>query len=413
MSDVAIACERVWKSYRIYHQRSHTLKEKLLSRRNRYDEFWALKGIDLEVERGTTTGIIGTNGSGKSTLLKTMARILTPNRGSVSVTGTMASLLELGIGFHPELTGRENVFLSGSLLGRNHREIAARYDEIVDFAGIEDFMDTAVKNYSTGMYARLAFSVAVSVDPEILLIDEVLSVGDESFQIRCFDRMAEFRSKGHTIVLVTHSLEAVRNLCARALWIEKGGVKTDGEPLDVVADYLLEVHTKAGEGATTEPIIVGSGERFGSGEVVVSDLAFLDGDGHPAAGVRTGEPMTIRFSYKVERAVKELSFTFAVYRADSLAYVFGQNSRLAGLEVPTTGDGTVEIHIPRVPLLPAKHLLSLALHDNTVHRFYDWHERRYSFMVLDNPSLGPLGGLVHVPDEWRWSGATASVLSTG
>ncbi len=264
MGDIAISCDGVWKSYRIYHQRAHTLKEKVLSRAHRYEDFWALKGIDLEVEAGTTIGIIGANGSGKSTLLKTLAKILTPNKGSLTVRGTISPLLELGTGFHPELTGKENVFLAGSLLGQPKKEIEKRYDGIVDFAGIETFMDIPVKNYSSGMYARLAFAVAISVDPEILIVDEVLSVGDEGFQMKCWERISELRAEGRTIVLVSHSLPTVRTLCSKAVWLEKGTVREVGKAADVVADYLAEVHhetaeQEGGAGAGSH------GRRYGAG----------------------------------------------------------------------------------------------------------------------------------------------------
>ena len=182
MGESAVVCEEVWKSFRIYHQRSNSLKERVITRRNHFEEFWALKDISLEIPHGATLGIVGSNGSGKSTLLKTIARILTPNKGSVHVEGRMSSLLELGTGFHPELTGRENVFLGGSVMGMSKLELNKNYSGIVEFAGIESFIDMPMKNYSSGMYARLAFALAISVDPEILVIDEVLAVGDEDFQ---------------------------------------------------------------------------------------------------------------------------------------------------------------------------------------------------------------------------------------
>lgn len=411
MPDIAIECHDVWKSYRIYHQRAHTLKERVLSRRNRFEEFWALTGVDLEFPTGSTTGIIGANGSGKSTLLKTMARILTPNRGSVRVSGTISSLLELGIGFHPELTGQENVYLSGSLMGRTKRDIAALYDEIVEFAGIEAFMDSPVKNYSTGMYARLAFALAVSVDPEILLVDEVLAVGDESFASRCFERMAEFRSQGRTIVIVTHSLDTVRSLCAQAAWLDKGVVKEVGPSHDVVAGYLGHVHRDISEHEPDEPIVVSSGDRFGSSEVVVTELGFYDAEARSAGAFRTGETATVRIGYRVDRPVADLSCTVAVYRSDNLAYVFGQNSKAAGLHLEPSGEATIELVIPELPLLRGTYLVSVALHDHAVRRFYDWHERRFSFMVFDSRTSAVEGGTVRVDSEWRATDAHAPHLS--
>jgi ABC-2 type transport system ATP-binding protein len=399
MGDIAISCEDVWKSYRIYHQRSHTLKEKFLSRRNRYEEFWALKGIELEVPVGTTLGIIGANGSGKSTLLKTMARILTPNRGRVRVNGTMSSLLELGIGFHPELTGRENVQLSGSLLGQTQREVEAGYDRVVEFAGIEEFMDTPVKNYSTGMYARLAFAVAVSVEPEILLVDEVLSVGDESFQMRCYERISQFRRKGRTIVLVSHSLDTIRSLCDEAVWVDGGEIRQIGEARDVVASYLAEVHG----GPDEDPILAFTGRRFGSGQAVITDVQFLDAHGEPTNSYTTGERMTIHLDYRADEVVEEVSCAVSIFRAEPLVHLWSQNTREAGLRLDLTGEGSIEFSIPSLPLLKGGYLVSVALHDPMAKKIYDWHERRYSFMVFENPDLPFAAGVIHVPTEWAAS----------
>ncbi|MDQ3897347.1 MAG: ABC transporter ATP-binding protein [Actinomycetota bacterium] len=411
MADLAIDCHDVWKSYRIYHQRAHTLKERVLARRNRFDEFWALTGVDLEFPTGSTTGIIGANGSGKSTLLKTMARILTPNRGTVRVSGTISSLLELGIGFHPELTGHENVYLSGSLMGRTKRDMDALYDEIVEFAGIEAFMDSPVKNYSTGMYARLAFALAVSVEPEILLVDEVLAVGDESFAGRCFERMADFRRQGRTIVLVTHALETVRSLCAQAAWLDKGVVKEVGPSHDVVASYLGHVHRDISEQEPDEPIAVSPGDHFGTSEVLLTEMGFYDADGNSVGSFRTDETFVIRIGYRVEKPVKNLSCTFAVYRSDTLAYVFAQNSKAAGLYLDPSGEGTMEVVIPRLPLLRGTYLVSVALHDYDVRRFYDWHERRFSFIVFDNKTSSVEGGTLHVESAWRSTDAHAQHLA--
>lgn len=411
MADIAIACQDVWKSYRIYHQRAHTLKERVLARRNRFEEFWALRGVNLEFPTGSTTGIVGANGSGKSTLLKTMAQILTPNRGTVRVAGTVSSLLELGIGFHPELTGQENVYLSGTLMGRTKRDLEALYDEIVEFAGIQEFMDSPVKNYSTGMYARLAFALAVTVDPEILLVDEVLAVGDEAFATRCYERMAEFRTEGRTIVLVTHSLDTVRSLCAQAAWLDKGVVKEVGPSHDVVASYLGHVHRDTSEQSPDEPVVVSSGDRFGSCEVVLTEIGFFDADDRSAGAFRTGEPITIRMGYRVDKPVADVSCTVAVYRSDNLAYVFGQNSKSSSLHLEPSGETTIELSIPRLPLLRGTYLVSVALHDHAVRRFYDWHERRFSFMVFDNRNSAVEGGTVHVESEWRATDAHAPHLS--
>ncbi|MGA1516078.1 MAG: ABC transporter ATP-binding protein, partial [Ilumatobacteraceae bacterium] len=210
MSAPAVAVHDLWKSFRLYHERNQFLKAAILrGRRARYEEFWALKDVSFEVPVGTTFGVIGSNGSGKSTLLKCLAGILVPERGSVEISGRISALLELGAGFHPELSGRENVFLNGAILGLSKKEIAARFDSIVDFAGLEDFIDTPVKNYSSGMFVRLGFAVAAHVEPEVLLVDEVLSVGDEAFQRKSAEKIEQFRREGRTIVFVSHGLGQV------------------------------------------------------------------------------------------------------------------------------------------------------------------------------------------------------------
>ena len=403
--DVAIACRDVWKSYRVYHQRSHTLKEKVLSRRNRFDEFWALRGVDMEVRRGTTLGILGPNGSGKSTLLKTMARVLEPNRGSVEVAGVVSPLLELGTGFHPELTGRENLYLGGSLLGRTRHDVDARYDEIVEFAVMGDFMDMPLKNYSSGMQARLAFALASSVDPEILLVDEVLSVGDERFQIRCHQRMAEFRAQGRTIVLVSHNLDTIRSLCSEAAWMDKGTVRHAGPASEVVGRYLAEVHgdTDVGLGgpdAMADPSAPEPGSRYGNGHALITDVALLDGRGAPAGDFRTGRTLTIRLRYRTDRAVDDVCCGVAVHRAGDLTHVFGQNTGQAGFPLTLSTEGLIEFTVASLPLLPGRYVVTVALHDQGGRTVYDWHERRYPLVVSENPALPPAAGILQVDGRW-------------
>jgi energy-coupling factor transporter ATP-binding protein EcfA2 len=260
-------------------------------------------------------------------------------------------------------------------------------------------MDMPVKNYSTGMYARLAFAVAVSVEPEILVVDEVLSVGDESFQMRCYDRIAKFRSDGRTIVLVTHSLETIRTLCDHAAWIHDSRVRQIGEPLDVVAGYLGEVH-----GSTSYPEeVAATHQRFGTGEVVVTGVVLRDAEGRETSIVRSAEPMTVTVSYQAEEPIDHVVCSIAIYRADTLAYVFGQTSRQGGLSLDLNHRGLIEFAVGRLPLLAGHYLLSVALLDEVTHRPYDWHERGYSMMVFDNPGLPGQAGLVRVDGTWSVS----------
>jgi ABC-type polysaccharide/polyol phosphate transport system ATPase subunit len=240
--DILISLERVCVEYRVPHEKIDTFKEYMVRRlrgglRLQYETFLALRDVDLTVKRGEVFGIIGSNGAGKSTMLRLVARVLRPTRGRVWVKGKVAPLLELGAGFHPELSGRENVFLNGAILGFDRREMAHRMDSIVDFAELHDFIDAPLRTYSSGMRARLGFAVATDVKPDILVVDEVLSVGDEAFRRKSEARMKSFRVEGTTILLVSHSMEAIQSMCQRALWIDHGQVKALGAPKDVIAEY--------------------------------------------------------------------------------------------------------------------------------------------------------------------------------
>lgn len=235
----SIEIKNLSKKFRIYSERNQSLKSALMRGKiAKYKEFWALKDVSLDIKAGQTVGLVGGNGSGKSTLLKTLAKIYWPDEGSITYSGRMSALLEVGSGFHPELTGRENVYLNGSILGMKKKEIDDRFERIVEFSGISEFIDQPVKNYSSGMYVRLGFSVAIHVEPEILVIDEVLAVGDVSFQAQCFERIRELKSLGTTIVLVSHDLNAVESLCDQVAWINKGKLESYGAPSKVINQYL-------------------------------------------------------------------------------------------------------------------------------------------------------------------------------
>lgn len=269
MSETAVTVENVSKRFRIYHERNQSLKQMVLRRkRGVYEEFWALKDVSIEIPRGSTFGFIGVNGSGKSTLLKCIAKILLPDQGRIRSKGVVAALLELGTGFHPELSGRENVFLNGALLGIKEKELSKKFDEIVAFAGIERFIDTPVKNYSSGMYVRLGFAVAINVSPDILLVDEVLAVGDAEFQIRCAEKFSEMQASGCTIIIVTHSMDSVKELCSSAALLEGGQISMVGDAADVVSSYMSKVEDQVtgelhiGKPAPTEPCPCGSGKKY-------------------------------------------------------------------------------------------------------------------------------------------------------
>lgn len=242
MTDAAVSVEHVSKRFRMYHERNDSLKSMVMrGKKSVHEDFWALKDVSFEVPHGTTFGLIGKNGSGKSTLLKCLAKILWPEEGSITARGKQASLLEVGSGFHPELSGRENVFLNGSILGMSRKEVTRKFDEIVSFSGVGHFIDQPVKNYSSGMYVRLGFSVAVAVTPDILVVDEVLAVGDATFQKRCREKFKEMKKEGRTVILVSHSMNTVKDMCDEVAWLNEGELKMIGKTNDVVAAYNATV----------------------------------------------------------------------------------------------------------------------------------------------------------------------------
>ncbi|WP_374007761.1 ABC transporter ATP-binding protein [Leifsonia sp. LS-T14] len=243
MSDIAVSVDNVSKRFRLYKERNQSLKSAIMrGRRSVHEDFWALRDINFDVPRGSTFGLIGSNGSGKSTLLKCLAKIYYPEKGTISHNGRLAALLEVGSGFHPELSGRENVYLNGSILGMSKKEVTAKFDEIVEFSGVEHFIDQPVKNYSSGMYVRLGFSVAINVNPDILVVDEVLAVGDAEFQEKCRQKFIELKAEGKTVILVSHSMAQVQEMCDQAAWLNQGDLVKVGDADEVIGAYLQSLH---------------------------------------------------------------------------------------------------------------------------------------------------------------------------
>jgi lipopolysaccharide transport system ATP-binding protein len=246
VSEVAVRVDHVTKSFRLYHERNQSLKSAIMRRRRSiHEDFLALEDVSFDVPAGSTFGLIGSNGSGKSTLLKCLANIYYPNKGSITHFGRIAAMLEVGSGFHAELSGRENVFLNGSILGMSRKEIARKFDEIVDFSGVEQFIDQPVKNYSSGMYVRLGFAIAINVNPDILVVDEVLAVGDQEFQDKCFQKFADFKEAGKTVILVSHSMQTVQSMCDHVAWLNHGELKAVGTAEPTIKAYVDSLH--AGE----------------------------------------------------------------------------------------------------------------------------------------------------------------------
>lgn len=239
MNDIAVRVDQVTKSFRLYHERNQSLKSAVMrGRRSIHEDFLALDDVSFDVPAGSTFGLIGSNGSGKSTLLKCLANIYSPNRGSITHSGKIAAMLEVGSGFHQELSGRENIFLNGSILGMSKRELTRKFDDIVGFSGVQKFIDQPVKNYSSGMYVRLGFAIAINVDPDILVVDEVLAVGDAEFQEKCLSKFEEFKRDGKTVILVSHSMDTVQKMCDHAAWLDKGKLVAAGEAAPTIKAYV-------------------------------------------------------------------------------------------------------------------------------------------------------------------------------
>ena len=366
MSLPVVVADHVSKKYRLYHERNQTIKAAVMrgGRTKKMDVFWALEDVSFEVYEGSTTGLIGENGSGKSTMLKCLARILRPDTGSVSVTGKMSALLELGAGFHPELSGRENVFLNGAILGLKQKELVAKFDDIVEFAGIGQYIDEPVKNYSSGMYVRLGFSVAINVEPDILLVDEVLAVGDEAFQRKCMERFADLKRSGKTVIIVSHSMQSVLNMCDHAIWFKKGHKMADGEPREVIEAYTGSI--VLGESRPTE-----QGDRWGSGEARIERVELLDQSGRQVTRVASGEPVTVRLWWAASEPVARPVFSVSIQTLQGVVISAPTTKETDQVPEKIDGDGWLDLHLDRFPLLPGTYDITASLTDFNLAHPYD------------------------------------------
>lgn len=319
---------------------------------------WALRDVSFEVKQGEVLGIIGRNGAGKSTLLKLMSRITYPTSGSLKARGRIASLLEVGTGFHDELTGRENIFLNGSMLGMKKREIEKRLEEIVEFSGISMFIDTPIKRYSSGMRLRLGFAVAAHLSPDILLVDEVLAVGDADFQKKCLDTMDGLRSSGRTVLFVSHNMAAVESLCNRCIWIDAGRVRADGEARAVVREYMRTFAT-----ASTGVVALENIEsRSGNGEGRFTSIEFMNGAGETTNFIRSGDKLTMRLHYRAHKTLRDLVIGININNEYG-TLVAASNNWATGNDVPVAeaGEGFADFEIDCLYLLPGRYYLSLWL----------------------------------------------------
>jgi ABC-type polysaccharide/polyol phosphate transport system ATPase subunit len=390
----ALEVDHVTKTFRLHHQKTNSIKQLIAGRgKTRFDEFTALEDVTFDVREGEVFGVIGQNGSGKSTLLKCMAGILQPNSGSVRVHKRMSALLELGAGFHPELSGRENVFLNAAILGMSRRDIAARFDEIVSFSGLESFIDSPVKTYSSGMYVRLAFAVAINVDPRLLIVDEILAVGDVTFQQRCLEKFVEFRADGRTIVLVTHDLGSVRNMCDRAIWLEHGVVTGEGDPSELVDAYtemMLGENLRGSDGSI----------RRGSGEVEITSVELRVNDRpEPVKRFRTGDDVHLVLHYRAKKSIPRPVVGIEIEHLGG-ARVSAPCTRDVGL-VPhqLDGEGTVRIDMSQVALLPGTYDLHTVLTDFNRSHVYDHVQTALRFDVMSGKPY-EVGGLVTLHPAW-------------
>ena len=392
-SSNAIVVEGLGKKFRLMQDRNWTLKATLLAgHRTRYEEFWALRDVSFEIPTGATFGIVGGNGSGKSTLLKVLAGILRADEGSAVARGRLSALLELGAGFHPELTGRENVYLNGSILGFTSREIRNLFDDIVEFAELEQFIDEPVRNYSSGMYMRLGFSVAIHVEPEILLVDEILAVGDPTFQKRCLDRFARLRDEGRTIVVVSHDLDMISRLCDSSVWINKGELASVGSSSSVLKDFLSH-----DDSPDTDTFGHSSELRLDPDDLVKS-LELVDINGHSMTSTGSGQPALIRVRYDADRVGEPATVALGFYRADG-THVSSINS--GAITSAGNDEGIIEVdyEMPHLPIQPGVYEISIALHSRDMKEVFERHTHILRFEV--DPVAGShQTGLVALGGNW-------------
>ena len=397
-SAAAISVSGLGKRYRLQHQGQTTLKTaalQLFSRGSKTDEeFWALRDVSFEVRQGETLGIIGRNGAGKSTLLGLIAGTITPTEGAVRTSGRISSLLELGAGFHPDLTGRENIFLNGSILGLRRRDIAQRLDAIVAFSDLERFIDHPVKHYSSGMFVRLAFSVAMEVDPDILILDEVLSVGDERFREKCRVRIGEFRRRGKTFLIVSHDMDTIQAICERVLVLDRGKTVLEDVPSRAVSKY--HAINAQGEGASEGPEV----REWGTREAVILGVELRDPRGEPVATLGTREGFTARVRWRASRRIEDPVFGFALCDSEG-RLLYGTNTAIDGCAIPAIeGEGALEFEVASIPFQRGRYYLTFAIHSRD-HKTYHRLDNCRSVSVTPD---GEHAGTVQLAARWKTSG---------
>ena len=400
MTNTVIRMDHVSKEFSLKQTKSRSFQELLVDTVHgraggKSESFLALDDVSLDIERGETVGLIGSNGAGKSTLLKLISRIIEPTTGNIEVNGRVRALLELGTGFHPDLTGRENIYLNGSILGLRRAEIQEKVNDIIAFAELDRFIDVPVRHYSSGMYMRLGFSVAVHTDPEVLLVDEVLAVGDAVFQRKCLEKIDALRERGVTILFVSHNTDVVRNLCSRAIWLDKGALIADGTAEAVIARYLDRSWAKT-DGTLTPDL--DDERRWGTGKVRITSVHLLDGEGHEQQHFHIGETLLVEMRYRAEERVERPVFGLAIHRGDGLL-ITGPNTQFAGYEIPAVeGAGGVRYTVSELPLLEGTYYISVSSHNWEDTEMYDYHDRLYPFRVVR--LTGEQYGILTLRGKW-------------
>jgi ABC-type polysaccharide/polyol phosphate transport system ATPase subunit len=356
----AIEVHDIKKSFRVYLDKGRTLKELVLfSKRRKYEERQVLQGISFEVKKGEALGLIGHNGCGKSTTLKLLTRIMYPDSGTIEMRGRVSSLIELGAGFHPDMSGRQNIYTNASIFGLTRKEIDARVDNIIEFSELEAFIDNPVRTYSSGMYMRLAFAVAINVDADILLVDEILAVGDANFQAKCFNKLREIKANGTTIVIVSHSLGQIEEICERSIWIHEGKIQKEGNPREVHPAYLEYMGQKRPEAASEK--VKSEGERPGDGRVRIKTVEVILGKEGESNVFRTGEPVTLGIAYNVIERVEEASIGLEVYNGNGVK-CYSTDTRTEKMDyIRLEKDGEIHLILENLELLNGKYTMDFSI----------------------------------------------------
>lgn len=421
----AIEVKNLTKKFKVYLDKGNQLKERLLFRsRNKYEERWVLNGVSFEVKKGEAIGLIGHNGCGKSTTLKLLSKIIYPDTGSIELRGRVSSLIELGAGFHPDMSGRENIYTNAAIFGLPKKEIDSRFDDIVAFSELEHFIDNPVRTYSSGMYMRLAFSVAINVNAEILLIDEILGVGDANFQAKCFNRLREIKANGTTIVIVSHSLGQIEQICDRSIWLQDGEIKAEGTPREIhpkYLDFMGEERQKIAEkeaerqrerkGEHKEDTAKEKRERekrakeeeekksknrWGNGHARMTEINMLNKDLDKQNVFATGDDMILSINYTVKEKVKDAVFGIGIFRSDGVQ-CYGTNTRIEKMDVfDLNEDGELSVGFKNMQLIPGEYIIDLAI-ESEIGVPVDYFKEAVKFEVYSN--IDDVG-VVRIIHDW-------------